>query len=519
MPEHGPGQGGAIITPEQFGAIGDGVADDAPAIQRAMNAIAARRTGGSVLLQPRLAYRCGSGLELDASYVSLTGHALLDFSGWSGRCIRVTASSRAHHPTPDNNYGRKGSISGAILIQGPGDRSSSIGLDFDSPTVATSARLLVDNLSIAGCGTGVRFGTRAYNNVLTSCEIYNCGLCVDYPEAEDNGERNTLIGCTLFNSIRAIRVALPNAALHLISCSIDYTHSLYEVERGMVLATSCHHESRNWIDRPIRCLGTDALIRIDGGWLLNQAKIDSLRHIIETRPGATVVIDGMTVHNIMPAGPDPSRPGCWATGGGDLRITNSHAFDYGAQPLRLIDGDTLLADPDFRAPNWQDPVWRMDDMRMPITSRQGEAADNLRLIKTRLGDETGLAAIKAQGSATPAMFALMTVPVGHANKVLAGFRVRRDPARPGNDGTLFVSPGWLRMEGHDINRLPVITRQAIVGTLTVTVPDDDFIMVSPLASRQGRTPPRWATHFVMLVNLTKADRATFFFNGLWCDTI
>jgi hypothetical protein len=261
------------------------------------------------------------------------------------------------------------------------------------------------------------------------------------------------------------------------------------------------------------------LIRIDGGLLLNQAKIDTLSHVIDTRPGATVLIDGIAVHNIVPAGPDPSRPGCWATGGGDLRITNSHAFDYGGQPLRLIAGDTTLADPDFRAPDWQDPIWRINDTRMPTTSRQGEAADNLRLVKTRLGEETGLAAIKAQGTGTPAMFALMAMPVRHADKVLAGFRARRDPARPGSDGTLFVSPGWLRMEGYDANHLPIVARQAIVGTLTVTIPDDDFILVSPLASRQGRTPPRWATHFVMLIDLAKADRATFFFNGLWCDTI
>lgn len=509
----------ATVTPEQFGAIGDGMADDAPAIQRAMAAIVARGTGGVVLLQPKVAYRCDSGLELDASHVSLFGSALLDFSGWTGVYLRVTASSRARPLTPANNYGRKGSIGGSILLRGAGPASKSIGLHFNSDVIATSARLLVENLSIMECGTGVRFGDRAYNNLLINCEIYNCGLCVDYPEADDNGERNTLIGCTLFNSVCAVRVALPNGALHLVSCSIDYTDVIYDVERGSVLATSCHHESRHWVDRPVRCLGDDALIRLDGGYILNQAKEATVRNFFDVRVGATVLMDGMFVHNIVLKDVDPSRPGSWSTGGGDLRITNSHSFDFGAQPLRLSDSHTSLSDPDFRSATWEDMVWRVRDSVVPIVTRHGDNGDNLRLTKTRLGGETGLAATKAAESGTLSMFVLMAMPVRHDDKVLAGFRVRRALSPADGDVTLFVSPGWIRMEGLDANRIPVVVRQDIVGTQEITVPSDRFLPISPLASRQGRTPPRWATHFVMLVDLVKADRTTFFFNGLWCDTV
>jgi hypothetical protein len=103
--------------------------------------------------------------------------------------------------------------------------------------------------------------------------------------------------------------------------------------------------------------------------------------------------------------------------------------------------------------------------------------------------------------------------------VLAGFRVRRDPARPGHNGTLFVSPAWARIDGQDSHRLPVTVRLERVGTQTVEVPTDHFVLVSPASSRTQRTAPPWATHFCMVVDLAGAHEASFILNGLWADVI
>jgi hypothetical protein len=290
------------MTPEQFGAIGDGLADDAPAVQRALDAVAARPEGGIVLLQARTAYRCGSGLVLDASRTSMMGVALLDFSGWEGRYLRVSATSTGARGEPENNYGHKGMMSGAIRIKGAGSATRSIGVDFDSPNAATSAQLLIENLSIFECGTGLRFGDHAYNNVLLHCEVFGCDLCVDYPGAHDNGERNALIGCTLYNSGTAVRMSAGNGALHLQSCSLDYTKTLYDVKAGSILATSCHHESDTWQDRPIRCAGDGGFVRLDGGWLINQAKSWPGHSIIDVAKGSAVHLTDMIVHNFVPDG-------------------------------------------------------------------------------------------------------------------------------------------------------------------------------------------------------------------------
>ena len=512
-----------IVTPEQFGAVGDGVADDAPAIQRAMDAVVALgpgRTSGVVALHPRVAYRCGSGLVLDASHVSLWGSALLDFGGWSGRYLRVVASSISQ-PGKEaaNNYGHKGMISGAIRLRGAGPNTESIGIDFDSPVVATAAQLLMENVAVSGCGVGLRFGARGYNNVLVRCEIFECGICIDWPRAIDSGERNSLIGCILFNAGIAVRLTNSEAILQLLGCSIDYTSALYHVQGGSILATSCHHESNRWDDRPIRCAGEGALVRLEGGFIANLAQDWAARNLVEVGESATVHLVATHPHNLLLKPVDLAHPTSWATGDGEFRMMDTQTFEFNPMPARLQTSRTLLSDPDFRSTSWEDLVWRIRDTATPITDRYGSDTGNLRLTKVVLGGETGLSVAKAYGSTASAAFVLIALPVSYGDAVLAGFRIRRNPARPGSDGTVYVTPTWCRIDGFDVNRIPTIVRSQEVGTLTVAPPTDAFLPVAPLASRKGRTAPPWATHFCMVIDLVKAHQASFVLNGLWADRI
>ena len=164
-------------------------------------------------------------------------------------------------------------------------------------------------------------------------------------------------------------------------------------------------------------------------------------------------------------------------------------------------------------------VWRTADTLQPITDRYAQTGANLQLAKGRVANERGLIATKAFGTTSAAAFILIALPVQDGDTVLAGFRVRRDPARPDHNGTLFVSPAWARIDGQDAHRLPVTVRLETVGTQTVEVPTDRFVLVSPASSRTQRTAPPWATHFCMVVDLVAAHEASFIFNGLWADVI
>ncbi|WP_207223206.1 glycosyl hydrolase family 28-related protein [Sphingomonas sp. BK036] len=511
---HAGAAGRASVTPEQYGAKGDGIADDAPAIQRAIDSVAARANGGVVQLQPLTAYRCRSTITLDASRVSLWGQALLDFTGFDGRCLRITASSVARSGAA-NNYGSKGMISGAIHLRGGGSGTKSIGLDFDTDAVATSAQLHVENMAISRCGTGIRFGNRAYNSIFIHCEVFECVRCIDWPFLEDNGERNSFFGCSLYNSDVAVRMAQPSGSLQLIGCSIDYTRQLYTVTAGVVTATDCHHESKLWASPVIACSGNGALVRLNGGWLLNTGKPIAGKYVIDVGADADVALVGMVIHQVDVEHTDPTRPSVWATGAGRFSMEHSTGFDLGTMPMRLHESQTMLADPNFTAPDWQDPIWRIADTALPIRSRIGQDGDNLRLTR-----QPGvMVATKAYGTTAAAAFVLIAVPVRKGDQVLAGFRVRRDVRHLGTDGTVLAISRWARIDGHDANRVPVMTRVQDIGTLPVTPPTDRFVAIAPLASRTYRTAPAWATHFILTIDLVQAHQASFLFCGLWADTI
>ena len=513
VPRHGAADQ-ASVTPEHYGAIGDGVTDDSAAIQRAIDAVSARANGGIVHLQPRIAYRCRSTIVLDASRASLWGQALLDFTGVSGRCLRVTASS-VTRSGPANNYGRKGMISGAIHLRGGGSGTDSIGLDFDTDTVATAAQMMIENMSVSNCGTGIRFGNRGYNNVFVHCEVFECARCIDWPSVEDNGERNSFFGCTLYNSSVAVRMGQPSGSLQLIGCSIDYTRQLYAVSAGLVTATDCHHEGKEWVSPVISCSGNGAMVRLHGGWLLNTGKAIAGRHIVEVGTGASVALFDMFVHQIGLSPANPSEVTAWASGAGAFSMKRSTGYELGWMPMRLHDTRTMLADPNFTAADWQDPIWRIADTAMPIRSRTGTDGDNLRLAR----EPDAMLATKAYGTTAAAAFVLISLPVRGGDQVQAGFQVRRDARHMGSDGTVLVIPRWARIDGHDGNRLPIITRAEDIGTVPVTPPADRFVTVAPLASRTNRNAPAWATHFIMVIDLVQAHQAGFMFRGLWCDTL
>lgn len=81
-----PGAGGGVASVRTFGAVGDGIADDAPAIQRAIDSASA--AGGGIVHLPQGLYLCESSLQLRPT-VSVLG------AGWGVAVIASRAPGAA----------------------------------------------------------------------------------------------------------------------------------------------------------------------------------------------------------------------------------------------------------------------------------------------------------------------------------------------------------------------------------------------------------------------------------------
>jgi hypothetical protein len=260
------------------------------------------------------------------------------------------------------------------------------------------------------------------------------------------------------------------------------------------------------------------MIHMNGGVILGQA--DPLRSdiLFDVGTNASIRLDGLFVHNIVLSTIGRGIT-TWATGPGAFHAARCESYDMSRLPVRLHDGHTTLADPDFAADGWQDMIWRLADTATPIASRHGEDGDTLLLRRTVSDGKSALTVVRRSSAGTPASLVLLCLPVRPGDQVLAGFQVRRDPRGPGGKIVLGVAPNWARIDGHDAQRVPIVTKLASTGAVDIEPEADRYTVVTPTGFRSSRIAPSWATHFVIIVDLTRADPANLLFRGLWCDTM
>lgn len=128
-----------FATPQDYGAVGNGTADDTTAIQNAINAVSA--AGGGALFFPAASYKISSALTL-ASYVELRG---------MGSGVSVINQSST---TANGLYGldlTNVKVTG-LSVNGPGS-GSGIGLNLDLSVNNDNTYAVVDDVRVASFGS------------------------------------------------------------------------------------------------------------------------------------------------------------------------------------------------------------------------------------------------------------------------------------------------------------------------------------------------------------------------------
>jgi len=222
------------VTPERFGALPD--ANALPALQRAVDFIQQER-GRGVLELMGGRYACSSGpLVVDPVSTGIRGSSgQLTFKG-SGPAAILCRQRPA-----TQQYGHSAFPWEGFEVAGPGPDSGMDGILFDTATSALSSRILAIGLAIHGFRSGLKMANRAYMLKFVGVEVYDCAICVEFPNhTEDSGENISFVSCSLFNS----RLAVLNnggAELFFLACSLDYCTRLF-VGLGLTNFTGCHFE-------------------------------------------------------------------------------------------------------------------------------------------------------------------------------------------------------------------------------------------------------------------------------------
>lgn len=488
-----------------FGAVGDGVANDAAAIQSALNAAVAGGVPAEVFLPPGT-FLIGSGLTVNATYVSLVGKGskLNASSILTGAAVTITGTA-----APPYNQAVVTPLSG-IEIVGPGRAQvTSVGVLFNTTSAGAEgpSHVSLHNVVVHDFGNGYQFKDSAHNITLYNCEGWECGNVIDAPAAPvDGGERIVFVGCTFFNSGLAVSAQNSNGELLFVGCSFDYNAQQIYVNDSRVYLYGCHIEATKttYTAVPIMLDGS-ALFRMDGGWMLeNDAPGPStIGYVVDVDTNSKAIFDGVFINNMQTAS------GHFATGAGRVLLNNCVSNATSQNPRILSSGENRLADGGFEAgvSLLVDDIFIVADS-VAITNRTN--GTNIDLDTSIAEANTGtqsLLVTKAGAAGTAAKFAIAVPVRSGSHPAWQGF-VRKAGAQT---GTLRITNAWalMRVNGDGV---PTVGRSVDIATQTITF----TAAAAPWTKYTNGEPtirtPAWATHFLVTFDLNDMAAGNLYFD-------
>lgn len=248
-----------FVTPEMFGAKGDGVTNDTSAFISMFNYLNAyvgsepdKGLRYSVLLSAPN-YKINSSLNnIKWGRYSILGNgSRLDFSSLtSGIAMNIDGQLQP-------SFSQARVYFEGFEIVGNGKAGTVIGIYLNASSNYATAHSTFENISINNFSIGLSYGQNSYIDTWYSCNMYDCGTCIDRSSSLDSGENHGFIGCSFFNSNKFLNVAA-DCNMKFIKCSIDYNTIQATFYDGQIFFENCHIEGANHASRQFQILGGSA---------------------------------------------------------------------------------------------------------------------------------------------------------------------------------------------------------------------------------------------------------------------
>lgn len=260
------GAGGATyVTPQMFGAKGDGVTDDTEAFLDAIDAIV--NNGGGTLYIPVGEYIMTAPITFYCDKMDIVSDgAILNWgsiSNTSHACVHVvTHDSYAGSDDPEmyHNNIRLGQLHkcSGVIFKGITDYAirtygNLIGVNYEGKisTGEMCAGFNFEHCVFYGFDVAVRCYSNSWVQGFIACNISDNNVAIEIPAGGGNYcERVTIIDSNIHSNVVAVKIGHSDAHIHAIGCSFDYNDTICNLYAGRLYLTNCHLESTrnngNW---------------------------------------------------------------------------------------------------------------------------------------------------------------------------------------------------------------------------------------------------------------------------------
>lgn len=410
--------------------------DCSPYIQAAFNAAATERA--RVEFEPKVIYKCNTGLTFDISAIGIEGNgAQLDFTALTnGAAFTPTQSnSDANYRTA---FAHINSVDHLFLLGPGGGEGSAVAVlleDDAGPNVIAGG-------SFNHC-TFMNFGNDVVNRAGSFCFTFNkCAFTlssgipttysITYPVGTNNGERNMFIDCFWYNRKLVMNCSNGNSSTFFIGCSIDGSGRSFSITDGQVYLIGGHVEYVDDTDYWFHVsTGPNALISLQSVELISQSVKNAFSPFYSD---AACVNGGITINGgTFQCGVNAMTVPLIAGTGRNIVKDVTFSFN-GTKPTKISDAANQLAYGDFESPSYTGE-WTLSNgaVRSSAVARSGTHS-------------LSFPAVGASGINPGANVSIPVTP----GKYVIGELWYRTTGLTGSGGTFYVQIGWCDVAGVEI---------------------------------------------------------------------